>query len=79
MTYRSSDISYSFYVAYINTFVTITQPFLKNIAIFIKINSENLQSFCKEKLSETLILQGFWEFRIFKNSVELFFEKLFKK
>ena len=52
------------------------QPFLKNIAIFIKINSENLQSFCKEKLSETLILQGFWEFRIFKDSVENFFWKI---
>ena len=52
------------------------QPFLKIIAIFIKRNSENLQSFCKEKLSETLILQGFWEFRIFEDSVENFFWKI---
>ena len=57
-------------------FILITQPFLKNIAIFIKRNSENLQSFCKEKLSETLILEGFWEFRIFEDSVENFFWKI---
>lgn len=32
----SSDISYAFYDEYINTFVTITQPFLKNNDAILK-------------------------------------------